>query len=651
MSHRDAPGRRGVSPTFVISTRAIRRTFGRGWKGNVMQLTRQKIRYASALALVALVAALLPLAQAAEAATAKTIMEIQGKGHLSPFVGSEVTTQGVVAAIAFDGYYVQDPFGDDDDETSDGMFVRQFGSIPAVGDCVELTDSVQENSFGSDLSTTRMNFPAINTFTCPEGWNVPEPVVIGRGGRVPPNVIVFNEDKEPANLQTANASSFDPDTDGIDFYESLEGMLVTIEDAVAVSATRRFGSFSSELFTLANNGRDVAPNDALTKRDGIELQPDPDNRGDQNPERVQVQFDASPTTTGTLYPGMAPIITVGDRLGDVTGVVGYSFGNFEVNATELVTPVSGGLQGETTDLDGTLNHVTVSSYNVLNLSPLPEDDNQRATLASQIVNALGSPDVIALQEIQDNDGTTDEGIVDADETLNELRLAVIAAGGPDYSFCDVDPADGSSGGVPGGNIRNAYFWNADRVELIGECTIIDDAAFAGTRRPLVATFEFNDVEFTVINNHMSSRFGSTPIFGAIHPFVQAAETAREAQSAALNAAVDTLLAGGMDRIAVVGDLNTFQWTNDLAEILPGPGSPRVLTNLINQLNDDNVYSFNFEGNSQELDHFFVTDALLPAKIDIVHVNVDFPRVDDTVGSDHEPLLVRLKIGSQGEGEG
>ena len=74
-----------------------------------------------------------------------------------------------------------------------------------------------------------------------------------------------------------------------------------------------------------------------------------------------------------------------------------------------------------------------------------------------------------------------------------------------------------------------------------------------------------------------------------------------------------------------------------------------MTNLINQLNDDNVYTFIFDGNSQALDHFFVTDALLPAKIDIVHVNVDFPRVDFSEGSDHEPLLVRLKIGSQGVG--
>jgi predicted extracellular nuclease len=269
--------------------------------------------------------------------------------------------------------------------------------------------------------------------------------------------------------------------------------------------------------------------------------------------------------------------------------------------------------------------------------------------------------VIALQEIQDNDGTTDEGIVDADETLQALVDAIAAAGGPDYDWFNVDPVDGTSGGVPGGNIRNAFLYNPDRVDLVdfvsltvGELTdlgVTDPNAFLETRNPLVGTFAFNGLEFTIINNHLTSRFGSTPIFGAIQPFFQEGETAREAQTSTLNEVVDLLLGDGMDRVAVVGDLNTFQWTDDLAEILPGTGPERVLTNLINQLNDDNVYSFNFEGNSQELDHFFVTDALLPAKIDIVHVNVDFPRVDDTVGSDHEPLLVRLKIGSQGNGNG
>ena len=75
---------------------------------------------------------------------AVTIMDIQGAGHVSPYDGVEVTTTGVVTAVAFNGYYVQDPVGDGDDETADGMFVFQTFSLPSVGDLVQLTDRVSE---------------------------------------------------------------------------------------------------------------------------------------------------------------------------------------------------------------------------------------------------------------------------------------------------------------------------------------------------------------------------------------------------------------------------------------------------------------------------------------------------------------------------
>ena len=152
---------------------------------------------------------------------------------------------------------------------------------------------------------------------------------------------------------------------------------------------------------------------------------------------------------------------------------------------------------------------------------------------------------------------------------------------------------------------------------------------------------------------LTSRFGSTPIFGGLQPFVQAGEDEREAQMGALNEVVDALIAAGRGnkthaskaaRVIVLGDLNTMEFTNDLTEVLPGTGSDRVLTNLIDSLTDDNVYTYNFEGNSQVLDHFLVSDALLDgAKLDIVHVNVDFPRVDDAFGSDHEPVVTLLNL--------
>ena len=357
-------------------------------------------------------------------------------------------------------------------------------------------------------------------------------------------------------------------------------------------------------------------------------------------------------------------MTVGDILDDVTGVVGYSFGNFEVNATEDFSFVSGGLTGERTNLRGNARKLTVASYNVLNLSPNASDDNQRETLATQIVWNLRSPDIVAVQEIQDNSGTTDDGTTDATLTLQALVDAIAAAGGPGYSFFDVAPADGTSGGVPGGNIRNAYLYNPARVALVeffsltsdvlDDAGVDDPAAFTGTRNPLLATFEFRGKKLTIINNHLTSRFGSTPIYGGPQPFVQAGEDEREAQVGALNDYVNGLIDDNKRaRIIVLGDLNTFEFTNDLREILPrrdGGGSGhghqhRILFNLIDTVKDDNVYTFNFEGNSQVLDHMFVTHNLKRnAKFDIVHVNVDFPRVDNTVGSDHEPIVARIKLG-------
>ena len=129
---------------------------------------------------------------------------------------------------------------------------------------------------------------------------------------------------------------------------------------------------------------------------------------------------------------------------------------------------------------------------------------------------------------------------------------------------------------------------------------------------------------------------------------------------ALNDYVDHILAENSNaRLIVTGDFNTFEFTNDLREILPGaPSSGNghkrrgnnyhrrdgVLSNLIDTLRDDNVYTFIFEGNSQVLDQLLVTDNLrYYAELDIVHVNVDFARVDDSVASDHEPLVGRFYL--------
>jgi predicted extracellular nuclease len=619
----------------------------------------------------------MPVAPASGAGHTTPIYDIQGEGHVSPEAGNAVVTHGVITAIGFRALYVQDPNGDGNDATSDAIFVFDFGfSSRSIGECVELDGSVSEFIGGGaatgNLSTTQMFAPSITVIDCETtfgpGYLFPSPVVIGLGGRVPPNEIVISEDETipPINLQDAiddAANNFNPDVDGIDFYESMEAMLVTVEDAQAVSATRRFGNFSAEFFTVPNRADTdiIEPNDAMTQRGGILLQPHPDGTGDLNPERVQVQLSGTP-----LYPGdMNLQVKVGDHVGDITGVVGYDFGNYEVNATHEIAVVDGGTTPETTKIKGNRSRVTVGSYNVLNLSVAGTGDAaQSDKLGEQIVDNLGAPDVIALQEIQDDSAEADDGVVTADATLQMLVDSIVSAGGPTYVAINVEPANNTQGGAPGANIRNALLYNPDRVDLVDYFALsasvltaagADPTAFDGTRIPLIGEFEFDGAGFTVISVHNSSRFGSTPIFGGPQPFVQAGEAEREAQSKALNQYVDSLLASDSGaQVMVAGDFNTFEWTDELLEDVPGPEP--VLNNLVPfrdktkdrglHLGQEGFYSFIFDGNSQMLDHFFVTSSLLPsAKFDVVHLNVDFPRTfSNTTASDHEPLVASFNVG-------
>ena len=78
------------------------------------------------------------------------------------------------------------------------------------------------------------------------------------------------------------------------------------------------------------------------------------------------------------------------------------------------------------------------------------------SIASHIVNLLNTPDLMFLQEIQDNSGPIDDGTVDANVTLSTLVDAIYAISKVSYAYAYINPIDGQDGGQPGGNIRTAY---------------------------------------------------------------------------------------------------------------------------------------------------------------------------------------------------
>ncbi len=572
----------------------------------------------------------------------ETIVRIQGAAHISPYRGQLVSgVYGVVTVLRSDGFYMQSQTPDDDPATSEGIFVFTE-AIPSVdvGDAVEVEGWVTEMTPGGgygNLSRTQINDTQVTLLS--SGNDLPEPTIIGEGGRMPPTEVI-DDDTEGFITES---TIFDPENDGLDFYESLEGMLVQVNHAVVVGPTNQF----KEISVLPDFGAWAS---MRTPRGGIVIQPD-----DFNPERV-ILDDLLVET---------PFVKVGDvASAPIVGVMDYDYGNFKFLPTEPPQFEDGGLTTEAGAASREEGQLRVVSYNVLNLSVgQPE---RMADLADQIVNRLGSPDIIGLQEIMDNDGSEGQEAVSADQTYQGIIDAILELGGPQYGFMDIDPIPGAEGGIPLGNIRVGFLYRLDTgLRLFdapaGESRtpiLISDengvptpsinpgridpnnSAFFSSRRPLVLTFDYRGERLFLVNNHFVSKGGDRSLFGEFQPPILDSEIPRMGQAKVVHDFVAEILAIDPDaRVIVLGDLNDFQFSNPI-QTLKG----EILLNLIETLPVPERYTYIHDGNSQALDHILVSNALseLLVSMDVLHINSEFGSASQF--SDHDPLIATFEFG-------
>ena len=566
------------------------------------------------------------------------IREIQGTAHMSPLVGQRTSfVPGVVTAVRNNGFWMQDPSPDADPATSEGLFVfTSSASTVLQGAGVTVSGRITEFRPGG-ASSDNLTLTQLDTATVyPAGPGAAiAPTVVGNGGRVPPGQVI--DDDATGSVETSGL--FQPTTDGIDFYESLESMVLQVNDAVAVGPRNDFG----EIFVVADNGANAGPR---TSRGGVVIAP-----GDFNPERIQ--FDDVLAAT--------PVANVGDRFpGATVGVLSYDFGNFELLPRTAPARVSGGLQREITAVPRH-NEQSVATFNVENLDP--SDAPTIPRLAQIVVNNLRSPDLIGIEEMQDNTGGTNDGTTDASLSWQAFIDAIVAAGGPRYEYRQIDPENNADGGQPGGNIRVGFLFRTERglrfvdsgegdattptrvFRSRGEARLTlspgrvdpQNPAWAATRKPLAGEFLWKDQRFIAIVSHFSSKGGDDPLFGRWQPPVRSTEVARHQQAASVNAFVDQVLAADhRANVIVLGDINDFEFS-ETTRILEGA----VLTSLLHGMPKAERYSYVFEGNSQVLDQILVSNNALSKlrAFDVVHVNAEFA----DQASDHDPSVARLEL--------
>lgn len=267
---------------------------------------------------------------------------------------------------------------------------------------------------------------------------------------------------------------------------------------------------------------------------------------------------------------------MGDELQDITGVVTQAFGFYTIlplTAIKSTAPASAAASASSLRSQRKCKAITVGSYNVENLNPtsahLPK-------VAAHIVDYLRAPDLLFIQEVQDDSGATDDGVVSADKTLSTLAEAIKALSNVTYDFTNINPLSNADGGQPGGNIRVAYLYRPGVISLYKQNpgTAEDAAEIVSTqgqghgkakgkgrglhgkggatpalsfnpgriepsheawkdsRKPLAAAWKAKGGKkpFYTVNVHWSSKGGGTSLHGDLRPPINGAVEGRMLQA-------------------------------------------------------------------------------------------------------------------------
>lgn len=565
------------------------------------------------------------------------VHDIQGTTRVSPLDGKAVTgVPGVVTAVRTTGsrgFWIQDTAPDADARTGEGVFVYTGSAAPAVavGDSVLVSGTVDEY------------YPSATTQSITE-ITAPRTTVLSSGNALPAPVVLDAAAVPAAYVPSAGGGSIDalplePSTYALDLYESLEGTRVQIADTRVTGATTAY----DEIWVT------VEPKQNRTRRGGTLYS----SYTDQNTGRIKVM------SLDTTRP--FPVGNVGDVLsGTTTGVIDYaSFGGYNLQATELGTLTDHHLRREVTRRQKG-GELAVATYNVENLDALDEQA-KFDTLAEGVAVNLSSPDIVSLEEIQDDNGAVNDGTVGSEATLKRFTDAIVAAGGPRYSWRYVAPQDGRDGGEPGGNIRNVFLFDPHRVSFVDRAggdanTAVAavptrkgvtlsvspgrinpaSAAWDDSRKPLVGEFRFHGKPVFVIGNHFASKGGDQPLHGRYQEPSRSSETKRVQQAAEVNTFVKSLLAADKSaRVVALGDLNDFAFSPTMSALTAG----KALKPLITTLPANEQYSYVYEGNSQTLDHILTSPGIRRFDYDVVHINAEFA----DQASDHDPQIVRIRV--------
>jgi uncharacterized protein len=592
------------------------------------------------------------------------IHTIQGSKSLtatsiSPYVGQTVTTQGIVTGVGTASYFIQsrDADADLDPTTPEGISVfAGTGKVPStavVGNYVQVTGTVNTFPSAATSHTPATEIETTSTTVLATSQPLPTPV-------------------------TLSASALTPGG-GLYQLTPYEGMRVSILSLTTISGTD--GSLTSEANeTQKSNGQFYGVFTGTPRpfrEPGIDIR-DPQTglppdvaKFDDNPERILVD---------SAFLGSAPIdLSTGAILPNVTGILDFTFSSdsFYDPSRLLLDPsydrseIVAGMGVQPAPVPAS-NEFRVAAYNIerffntnsadnIDYNPVSGKtekssavnltqtayNNRLAKVSLAIRTVLGSPDIVALEEPENQSVVADIAAKISADVLatGEVDPQYIAYGtGTSYA-----PYTNDVGGISVGFLVKSSTVNTIKIEQLGAINLFTDPRDGTTQQTLndrpplvlhagIKRGDAKDYPVTVIVNHLRSLSGENDSSTGV--FVR---TKKELQAEFLANLIQGYQAAG-EHVISVGDYNAFEFSDGYIDILATttnqnvlpetqvvqPGVPDLVTppavDLATLLPVKERWSYQEFGNAQILDHIVTTSDLVAtgAHLAYAHLDADQP---------------------------
>jgi predicted extracellular nuclease len=557
---------------------------------------------------------------------------IQGTGDASSYAGQTVSTTGnVVTVVSGNNFYMQDPVGDGDPDTSDAIYVFRGGaSSPAVavGDIVDVTGPIAEFN-----GTTEFSGSPLTVTVAGSGGSVTPVLLNGTMPSPDPLVPVCHGTLPAGNVAEGN-------------WECLESMLVSF-NGVVVGATS--GGFAADATHAGSPGSLYATVDGVARPFREVGAQYPGLGGtipvwDGNPEIMEIYF-------GKGYNSIATAPYNAGQTFAMQAVVADFSGAYELYPT-VFTPASppNTVQPVADSATGTL---TIASQNMLHFyddvndsgtgddcttqgsadtcPTTPQFGIRLAKLSLQVRNVLKAPAVVGAQEVENINAL--QKLADQIHTDdNSLTYTPYLAEGNDIGGIDV-----------GFLVRSDVTVNT--VTQIGKDTQTDDGC-GGTppcilndRPPLLLDASFGGQRFAVlvIHNRSLSSVDTTRVQRKrleqaeyVAAIAQAWQTGTGSDVALVSPDADVTLgasgetvpaADGSVPLVIVGDYNAYEFTDGYVDVTGQIKGTAVQADNMTWATQTTTptlcdaglttdpatrYSFMFDGYVQELDHALLT---------------------------------------------